>query len=77
MGRKVLNEYKIVKTWHRYSRRPLKEAYAVVATSYLFAEPDAEDGYVSTEDPNDMYVIATGIKEACMYVWEHFEVPYD
>jgi len=24
-----------------------------------------------------MYVIATGIKEACMYVWEHFEVPYD
>jgi hypothetical protein len=77
MKSKFLNEYKIVKTTHKYSRRPDKEAYAVVATSCLFAEPDAKDGFVSTEDPNDMYVIAHGIKEACMYVWEHFEVPYD
>ena len=72
MTKKVLNEYKIVKTTHRYSKKPDKAAYAVVATEFLLAEPDAEEYYVN-EDPGDMYVIASGIKEACMCVWEHFE----
>jgi len=65
-----MKEFKVVKTTHKYSPKPDKEAYAIVVSTHLRAEPDAKLGAVNLEDPDDMYIIALDINEAYISLLE-------
>ena len=65
-------EYKVVKTTHKHSPKPDKEAYAIVVSTYLLAEPDSEEG-VYLENPDNMYIIAYRMADAHLFLLEHLE----
>lgn len=63
-------EFKVVKTTHKYSPKPDKEAYAIVVSTYLRAEPDSKEG-VYLENPDDMFIIAYRMADAHLFLLEH------
>ena len=59
-----MKEYKIILTQWMYSNLlDTKDAYAIVASTYLIAEPGAYRG-VDLSNPDSMYVIANDIQDA-------------
>ncbi len=66
-------EFKVVKTTHKYSPKPDKEAYAIVASIYLRAEPDSKEG-VYLENPDNMFIIAYRLPDAHLFLLEHLGI---
>lgn len=64
-------EFKVVKTTHKHSPKP--NAYAIVVTTYLLAEPDSKEG-VYLENPDDMYIIAHRMADAHLFLLEHLGI---
>ena len=58
-------EYKIVKAHHFHSRvlEPKGFAYAIITTTKLIAEPDAQP-CVNLDNEEDMYVVARNLDQA-------------
>jgi len=58
-----MKEFKVIKTTHSYSKLKDHLAYAIISTTYMTAEPDAQHG-VHFDNEEDMFIIAKDVAEA-------------
>jgi hypothetical protein len=58
-----MKEFKVIKATHTYSSVATKQDYAIVATTHMVAEHDAQVSLGINGD-DDMYIIAMNIQEA-------------